>query len=391
MLRLPEDDLLDDDLRAMREAVEGLCSRFDLDYWRECDSKGEYPEQFVEALQDGGWLSILIPEEFGGAGLGIKAAGVVLEAITRSGASAGPAHAQMYTMGTVLRHGSEEQKRKYLPKIASGELRLQAFGVTEADAGSETTRIKTSAVRKGDSYVINGSKMFISRIFHSDLMLLLARTTPYDKVEKKTDGISTFLVDLREAGSAIEATAIKTMVNHETASLYIDDLVVPAENLIGEEGKGFRYILSGMNAERILVASEHIGTGLWFIDKATAYANERVVYGAPIGRHQGVQFPLAKTYAELTAASLLRWRAAQAYDAGRQPGYEASAAKYLSSSAQWAAANAAMDTFGGYGMTEEYGIERKFRESRLSLVAPINNNLTLAYIANKVLGMPRSY
>ncbi|MPZ24815.1 MAG: acyl-CoA dehydrogenase [Dehalococcoidia bacterium] len=391
MLRLNEDDILDDDLRGIRDAVERLCRDFDTSYWAKQEEKRAYPEEFVQALQDGDWLSISIPEEFGGGGMGIRAGAVVLEAVTRSGCFAAAAHAQLYTMGAILRHGSDAQKKKYLPGIAAGELRLQAFGITEPDAGSETTKISTRALRDGDHYVINGSKVFISRFFHSDLMLLLTRTTPYDEVEKKTDGISLFLVDLREAGDSIQATPIRTMVNHETAALHIENLRVPAENLIGEEGKGFRCILSGLNSERIIVASEHIGAGLYLLERASKYASERVVFDRPIGSNQGVQFPLARAYADLSAASLVRWRACDLYEQGKQPGYEANTAKLLASTAKWAAANAAMDTFGGYGMATEYGIEAKFREARLSLVAPINNNLTLAFIATNVLGMPRSY
>lgn len=372
-------------------AVVDLCARFPEEYWKEKDAKEAYPEEFVDALQDAGWLSILIPEEYGGGGLGITEASLVLETINRSGGTAVSAHAQMYTMGTVLRHGSDEQKRRYLPKIASGELRLQAFGVTEPDAGTDTTRIRTSAVRRGDTYVVNGGKIFTSRFQHSDLMLLLVRTTPYEEVEKKSDGISTLLVDLRESRDSIEVRPIRTMQNHETNQIFFNDLAVPAENLIGEEGKGFRYILSGMNAERILVASEMLGDGFWFTGKASEYASQRTVFGRPIGMNQGVQFPIAQAYAQLEAASMLRWKASAMFDQGLQPGFEANAAKLLASQSSWAAANAAMDTFGGYGVTVEYGIERKFREARLPLVAPVSNNLVLAYIGQNVLGMPKSY
>jgi acyl-CoA dehydrogenase len=333
---------------------------------------------------------VLIPEAYGGGGMGISAASVILEAINRSGGSAFAAHAQMYTMGTILRHGSAAQKERYLPEIAAGDLRLQAFGITEADAGSDTTRISTTAVRDGDHYVINGAKVFISRFFHTDLLLLLARTSPFDP-EKKTAGISTFLVDVREAGDAIKATPIRTMINHETTSLFIDDLVVPVDNLIGEEGRGFSYILSGMNAERILTTSGQLGGGFWFVDRAVEYARERVVFDRPIGQNQGIQFPLAEVHMELSAASAMRWRAIERFERGEQPAYEANTAKFLASRAQWAAANAAMTTFGGWGMTEEYGIERKFREARLSLVAPVSNNLVLNYVATKTLGLPRSY
>jgi acyl-CoA dehydrogenase len=376
---------------AIRDAVAQLCARFGREYWTALDRERRYPEEFVQALTDAGWLSILIPEEYGGGGLGIAEACVVLETIDRSEGTAVAAHAQMYTMGTVLRHGNAEQKRRYLPGIASGKLRLQAFGVTEPNAGSDTTRIQTTAVRKGDRYVVNGQKVWTSRVQHSDLMLLLVRTTPYEDVQRKTDGLSVLLVDLREAGDHITVKPIRTMENHETNEVFIKDLSVPAENLIGEEGQGFRYILSGMNAERILLASEVLGDGYWFVERASRYASERVVFGRPIGMNQGVQFPLAQAYAQLEAASLMRWKAAALFDAGEQPGFESNAAKLLASQATWAAAQAAMDTHGGYGLAEEYGIERKFRESRLFLVAPVANNLVLAFIAHNVLGMPKSY
>lgn len=376
---------------AIRESVAKLCSDFPATYWRDVDERREYPESFVGALTDAGWLSVLIPEEFGGGGGTISDAALILETINRSGCNSVSAHAQMYTMGTVLRHGSEEQKRRYLPEIAAGKLRMQAFGVTEPDAGSDTTRITTFARRDGDHYVVNGGKIFTSRFQHSDLLLLLARTTRYEDVARKSDGISVLIVDLREAGEAITVRPIQTMVNHETNQLFFDDLRVPVENLVGEEGKGFRYILSGLNAERILVSSEWLGDGYWFIEQASRYASERVVFGRPIGANQGVQFPLAQAYAQLEAASLLRWKAAALFDRGEQPGFEANAAKLLASQANWAAANAAMDTFGGYGMTTEYDIERKFREARLPMVAPVNNNLVLAYIGHATLGMPKSY
>jgi alkylation response protein AidB-like acyl-CoA dehydrogenase len=376
---------------AIRDAVAQLCSRFGHDYWTALDRERKYPEEFVKALTDGGWLAILIPEEYGGGGLGITEAAIVLETIDRSDGTAVAAHAQMYTMGTMLRHGTPEQKRRYLPEIAAGKLRLQAFGVTEPNAGSDTTRIQTAAVRKGDHYVVNGQKVWTSRVQHSDLMLLLVRTTPYDEVQRKTDGLSVLLVDLREAGDAITVKPIRTMENHETNEVFIQNLKVPVENLIGEEGQGFRYILSGMNAERILLASEVLGDGYWFIDKASRYATERIVFGRPIGQNQGVQFPLAQAYAHLEAASLMRWKAAALFDAGQQPGFESNAAKLLASQATWAAAQAAMDAHGGYGLAEEYGVERKFRESRLYLVAPVANNLVLAFIAHNVLGMPKSY
>jgi alkylation response protein AidB-like acyl-CoA dehydrogenase len=382
---------LTDDQRAIRDAVAELCSRFPAAYWRERDARLEYPVEFVDALGKAGWLSVLIPEEYGGGGGTVADAALILETINRSGGTGVPAHAQMYTMGTVLRHGSDEQKQRLLPEIAANSLRLQAFGVTEPDAGSDTTRIRTFAARDGDHYVVNGAKIWTSRFQHSDYMLLLTRTTRYEDVEKKTDGLSVLLVDLREAGDAISVRPIRTMTSHETNEVRIENLRVPVQNRIGEEGKGFRYILSGLNVERILVASEVLGDGFWFIDRATEYARERVVFGRPIGQNQGVQFPLAKAYADLEAASLMRWKAAAKFDAGEQPGFEANAAKLLASTANWAAANAAMDAFGGYGLAEEFDIERKFREARLPMVAPVNNNLILAYIGHQVLRLPKSY
>jgi acyl-CoA dehydrogenase len=374
-------------------AVTDLCAQFDQKYWSSVDEARRYPDEFVKALTDAGWLSMLIPEEYGGGGTSIADAALVLETIDRNGCNSTAAHAQMYTMGTVLRHGSDAQKRAYLPEIAAGRLRLQSFGVTEPDAGSDTTRIRTFAQRRGDHYVVNGTKMWTSRFQHSDLMLLLVRTQKYAEVERKTDGISVLLVDLRKAKATgqIVARPIRTMVNHETNELSIVNLEVPVENLIGEEGKGFRCILSGMNAERILVASEYIGAGLWFIDRSVKYASERTVFGRPIGANQGVQFPIAQAYANLQAASLVRWRAAELFAAGKQPAFEANASKLLASQALWAAANAAMDTFGGYGVAEEYGIERRFREARLPSIAPISNNLVLAQIAHGTLGLPKSY
>jgi acyl-CoA dehydrogenase len=377
--------------RDIRDAVRELCLTFPEKYWQLRDANREYPSEFVDALTAAGWLSILIPVEYGGGGQSVGAGCVVLEAINRFGGHAASAHAQMYTMGTVLRHGTEEQKGRYLPEIASGRLRLQAFGVTEPEAGSDTTRIQTKAVRDGDEYVVNGSKIFTSRYFHSDLMLLLVRTTPYSEVDRKSDGLSALLVDLREARDSIKARRIETMVNHETAELFFDDLRVPVANLIGEEGRGFRYILSGMNAERLLVASESLGTGFWLVRQASDYAQQRIVFGRPIGSNQGVQFPLARAYADLLSASYLRWAAVEAYEAGGEPQLEANLAKFSASNAAWAAANAAMDTYGGYGMTVEYGIERRFRDSRLSLVAPVSNNLVLAQVAHATLGMPKSY
>jgi acyl-CoA dehydrogenase len=385
------DFLLNRDQRAIQEAVSDLCAKFPEEYWKERDVKKEYPEAFVDALAAAGWLAVLIPEEYGGGGGTVTDAAVVLETINRSGGSGVPAHAQMYTMGTVLRHGNEEQKKRLLPKIATNEIRLQAFGVTEPDAGSETTRIRTFAERKGDEYVVNGSKIWTSRFQHSDYLLLLCRTTPYDEVQKKTDGLSILMVDIKAAGESIQVRKIDTMTSHETNELVFNDLRVPVENRIGDEGKGFRYILSGLNAERILVASESLGDGFWFVDRAAQYANERVVFGRPIGANQGVAFPLARAYADLEAASLMRFKAASLFDAGGNPGFEANAAKLLASTATWAAANAAMDAFGGYGLAVEFGIERKFREARLPMVAPINNNLVLAYIGQHVLGLPKSY
>ncbi|MDZ7778799.1 MAG: acyl-CoA dehydrogenase family protein [Gemmatimonadota bacterium] len=379
---------VDEELRAQ---VRKLCAEYDQEYWRRLDRARAYPEAFVDALTSAGYLACLIPEAYGGAGLGMREAAAILEEINRSGANGAACHAQMYTMGTLLRHGSEEQKRRWLPDVASGELRLQAFAVTEPDAGSDTTRISTFAERKGDRYVVRGQKIFISRVQHSDLMVLLARTTPIDEVEKRTDGLSVFVVDLREAGDALRVVPVDTMVNHETNEVFFDELEVPADNLIGEEGKGFRYILGGMNAERILLASESVGDALYFVDKACAYAGERVVFSRPIGQNQGVQFPLAAAYTRTMGAAALRDRAVELYEADLACGAEANMCKYLASEAAWEAGNAAMDTFGGYGLAEEYGIERKFREARLYLVAPVANNLVLAHVAQHVLGLPRSF
>lgn len=384
---------LTEEQHMLASAVTDLCSKYDQEYWTAVDEARQYPEEFVQALTDAGWLSMLIPEEYGGGGASIVDAALVLETIDRNGCSSSAAHAQMYTMGAVLRHGSEEQKQKYLPEIAAGRLRLQSFGVTEPDAGTDTTRIRTFARREGEVYVVNGTKMWTSRYQHSDLLLLLVRTEKYEDVERKTDGMSVLLVDLRDAKASGQITArpIKTMVNHETNELSIVNLEVPVGNLIGEEGKGFRYILSGMNAERILVSSEYIGAGLWFIDRAVKYASEREVFGRPIGSNQGVQFPIAQAYAELRAASLMRWKAAELFAAGKQPMFEVNACKLLASQALWAAANATMETFGGYGVAEEYGIERRFREAKLPTIAPISNNIVLAGIAHGTLGMPKSY
>jgi len=376
---------------AIRRAVAEICAKFGDEYWRRLDKERGYPADFVKALTEKGWLAALIPEQYGGAGLGIAEASVVLEEIDHQGGNAAACHAQMYIMGTLLRHGSLEQKERYLPRIASGELRLQAFGVTEPNAGSETTRIQTTAVRRGDRYVVNGQKIWTSRFLHSDLMLLLARTTKYEDLTDKTGGLSVFLVDLREAKGAIEARPIETMMNHGTTQLFIRDLEIPAANLIGEEGSGFRYIIDGWNAERILIAAECIGDARWFIERAAAYAKERVVFGRPIGQNQGVQFPLARAHALTESADLLRWKAAWLFDAGKPCGPEANMAKYLASEASWDAANACLDTHGGFGFAADYDVERKFRETRLYKVAPINNNLVLAYVAQHVLGLPKSY
>ncbi|MGE3272304.1 MAG: acyl-CoA dehydrogenase family protein [Chloroflexota bacterium] len=376
---------------AIRQAIRDICKDFPDAYWRDVDRNHEYPEAFVKALTEAGWLACLIPEEYGGAGLGITEASLILEELNRAGANSAACHAQMYIMGTLLRHGSPEQKQKYLPKIASGELRLQAFGVTEPNAGSETTRIQTTAVRRGDTYVVNGQKIWISRVLQSDLLLLLARTTPYEELTDKTRGLSVFLIDLREAGGALDVRPIDTMINHATNELFFTDLEIPADSLIGEEGMGFRYILDGMNAERILIASEAIGDGRWFVERAAKYATERVVFGKPIGANQGVQFPIAQAYAHVEASALVRDKAAALFDAGQRCGAEANMAKLLASEASWEAANACMSTHGGYGMAVEYDVERKFREARLFLVAPVNNNLVLAFLGQHVLKMPRSY
>ena len=381
------------DQTVLRGAVRELCESFDQAYWRELDAARAYPDAFIKALTDAGYLAALIPEEYGGAGLGIAEASVILEEVNRAGGNAAACHAQMYIMGTVLRHGSEEQKRRFLPPIARGELRLQAFAVTEPTAGSDTTKIATTAVRRGDRYVVNGQKVWTSRVQHSDLMLLLARTAPpSDDPKSKTAGLSTFLVDLRDAPTGtIDVRPIRTMMNHETNEVFFHDLEVPAENLVGEEGRGFRYILDGMNAERILIAAECVGDGRFFIERAVKYAGERVVFGRPIGQNQGVQFPIARAHMALDAADLMRRQAAALFDAGRPHGPEANMAKYLASEASWQAANASMDTHGGFGFAEEYDIERKFRETRLYMTAPINNNLILSYVGQHVLGMPRSF
>jgi acyl-CoA dehydrogenase len=374
--------------RAVREA----CGRFGDPYWREVDAREGYPDEFVRAMTDQGWLGCLIPEQYGGGGLGMTEAAIVLEEINRSGGNGTACHAQMYTMGTVLKHGSEDQKRRYLPGIASGELRLQAFGVTEPDAGSDTTNISTTAVRRGDAYVVNGQKVFTSRVEHSDLMLLLARTSAAGADEKdRTHGLSVFLVDLRDARGRFEYKRMDIMFNHHTYHCFFNDLEVPAENLVGEEGNGFRYIIDGWNAERILIASEAIGDGRWFVERGARYSSERELFGRKIGANQGVQFPLAQAYAQVEAASLVRYQAAALFDAGKPCGAEANMAKLLSSQASWAAANACITAHGGYGFAREYDVERKFRETKLFEIAPISNNLVLAYLGQRVLGMPRSY
>jgi acyl-CoA dehydrogenase len=375
-----------------RQAIRELCGQFDGKYWQEVEARGGYPDAFVKALTDAGWLAALIPEAYGGGGLSLTEASVILEEINRSGANSGACHAQMYIMGALLRHGSEAQKEQYLRAIASGALRLQSFAVTEPTTGTDTTRTRTVAVRSGDRYIVNGQKVWISRIQHSDLMLLLARTTPLPEVKKKTDGLSIFLVDLRDAEQrGMTVRPIRNMVNHETNEVFFDHFEVPAGNLIGEEGKGFRYILDGMNAERILIAAECIGDGFWFIDKARQYSNERIVFDRPIGRNQGVQFPIARAYANVRAADLMRYEAARLFDAGQPAGAEANLAKLLAADASWEAGNVCLQTFGGFGFAVEYDVERKFRETRLYQVAPISTNLILSFIGEHVLGMPRSF
>jgi alkylation response protein AidB-like acyl-CoA dehydrogenase len=379
-------------LDEIRSAVRELCARFPGEYWRALEPD-RYPEEFVDALTRDGWLAALVPEEYGGAGLSLTAASAILEEINASGGNSGACHAQMYVMGTILRHGSEEQKQRYLPRIASGELRLQAFGVTEPTAGSDTTSIRTTATRSGEGWVVHGQKIWTSRALHSDLMLLLARTTPAAEVEKKTLGLSTFIVDMKRAlaDGTMTIRPIKTLMNHATTEIFLDGVVVPEDDLVGDEGQGFRYILDGMNAERVLIAAECIGDGRWFVDKARAYASERVVFGRPIGANQGVQFPIAQAHAQLEAADLVRYKAAWLFEQGLPCGPEANMAKFLAAEASWAAANACLDTHGGFGFAEEYDVERKFRETRLYKVAPVSNNLILAYLGQHVLGMPRSY
>ncbi len=376
----------------LRRSVAELCRGFPDSYWRELDADRAYPEKFVRTLTEAGYLAALIPEDYGGAGLGVMEASIILEEVNRAGGNAGACHAQMYIMGTLLRHGSPEQKQEFLPKIANGELRLQAFAVTEPTTGTDTTQLKTLAVRKGDRYVVNGQKVWISRAEYSDLMLLIARTTPLAEVKKKTDGLSVFLIDLRTAvGNGVTIRPLRTMMNHATTEVFFDDLEVPVENRIGEEGRGFRYLIDGLNAERILIAAECVGDGRWFVERACNYAKERVVFDRPIGQNQGVQFPIARAHVNIEAADLMRMRAAELFDAGTACGSEANMAKLLAADASWEAANVAVQTYGGFGFAEDYDIERKFRETRLYQVAPISTNLILSYIGEHVLGLPRSF
>lgn len=381
-----------DSINAIREGVRSLCESFDSAYWREIDEQRGFPDKFVKSLTEAGWLAAMIPEEYGGSGLGLSEASAILEEVNRCGGNSGTVHGQMYNMFTLLRHGSDEQKQRFLPKIAAGELRLQSMGVTEPTTGTDTTKIKTTAVRKGDKYVINGQKVWISRIQHSDLMILLARTTPLAEVTRKSEGMSIFLVDLKHAmANGMTVQPIANMVNHETNELFFDNLEIPAECLIGEEGKGFRYILDGLNAERTLIAAECIGDGRWFIEKASNYAREREVFGRPIGKNQGVQFPIAQAHIDIEAADLMRWRACHEYDNGLNAGASANMAKYLAAEASWKAANVCMQTHGGFGFACEYDVERKFRETRLYQVAPISTNLILSYVAEHLLELPRSF
>ncbi len=378
--------------RDIRDGVRAVCEQFPDEYHRDIDSRRDYPEAFVTALTEAGWLSAMIPEEFGGSGLGLVEASVIMEEINRCGGNAGACHGQMYNMGTLLRHGSDEQKAEYLPKIASGALRLQSMGVTEPTTGTDTTKIKTFARRDGDRYIVNGQKVWISRVQHSDLMILLARTTPLDQVQKKSEGMSIFIVDLHQAlKKGMTVRKIENMVNHETNELFFDDLEIPVENLIGEEGKGFKYILDGLNAERTLIAAECIGDGYWFVERASNYASDRVVFGRPIGQNQGIQFPISEAFIEVEAANLMRWKACELFDAHEPCGAEANMAKYLAAKASWEAANACLQTHGGFGFAAEYDIERKFRETRLYQVAPVSTNLILSYISEHILGMPRSF
>jgi acyl-CoA dehydrogenase len=385
-------NFLSDDYQDIRDGVRALCAQFPAEYHRKVDEARAYPEDFVEALTREGWMGALIPEEYGGSDLGLLEASVIMEEINRAGGNSGACHGQMYNMNTLVRHGSEEQRQRILPKLASGELRLQSMGVTEPTTGTDTTKIKTTAVKKGDKYVINGQKVWISRVQHSDLMILLARTTPLADVQKKSEGLSIFLVDIKEAiKSGMEVKPIPNMVNHETNELFFDNLEIPEENLIGEEGKGFKYILTGLNAERALIAAECIGDGYWFTDKVTNYVSAREVFGRPIGQNQGVQFPIAEAFIEVEAANLMRYKACALYDAGQPCGAEANMAKYLAAKASWEAANACIQFHGGFGFANEYDVERKFRETRLYQVAPISTNLILSYVAEHILGMPRSF
>ena len=380
------------DHEELRRGVREVCADFPDEYWQELDRERRYPEEFVRAMTDSGYLGALIPEEYGGLGMDLSQAAVILEEVNRSGANAGPSHAQMYTMGTLLKHGSEDQKREYLPRIASGELRLQAFGVTEPEAGTDTTSLQTTAIRDGDGYVVNGRKIYISRVQHSDLMILLTRTTPLEEVEKRSHGLSAFLLDLREiVGNGLIVEPRRVMMNNETNALTFEDVRIPASSLLGEEGQGFRYILDGLNAERILIAAECVGDGRWFIERASERAKERVVFGRQIGQNQGIQFPIAQAHAHVEAADLMRRKASGLFDAGESCGAEANMAKLLAADASWEAANVAMQTFGGYGVDAAYGIERKFRETRLYQVAPISTNLILSYVGEHVLGLPRSF
>ena len=376
----------------LRTAVRELCARFPDTYWRELDAEEAYPEEFVKTLTEAGYLAALIPEELGGSGLGVAEASIILEEVNRSGGNSAACHAQMYIMGTLLRHGSKDQRRHYLPKIANGSLRLQAFGVTEPTTGTDTTQMKTMAVRRGDRYIVNGQKVWISRVEHSDLMLLVARTTPLEEVRKKTEGLSVLLVDLKDAiGNGMTVTPIRAMINHATTEVFFDNLEVPVENRIGEEGEGFRYLLDGLNAERILIAAECVGDGRWFIEHACRYARDRVVFGRPIGQNQGIQFPIARAHVNVEAADLMRILAADLFDAGQPCGAEANMAKLLAADASWEAANVTMQTYGGFGFAEEYDVERKFRETRLYQTAPISTNLILSFIGQHVLGLPRSF
>ena len=385
---IPKEDQFQD----MREALRDLCNRYDSAYWQKIDHERGYPEAFVTAMTEAGWLAALIPEEFGGSGLGLAEASVIMEEINFSGGNSGSCHGQMYNMGTLLRHGSDVQKKMYLPKIATGELRLQSMAVTEPTTGTDTTKLKTTAVKKGDKYIINGQKVWISRIQHSDLMILLARTTPLSEVKRKSEGMSIFIVNLKDAiGKGMEVRPIANMVNHETNEVFFDNLEIPAENLIGEEGQGFKYILDGLNAERVLIAAECIGDAYWFIDRARRYANDRVVFDRPIGKNQGIQFPIADSYIETEAANLMRFKACELFDNHQPCGPEANMAKYLAAKASWEAANVCLQTHGGFGFANEYDVERKFRETRLYQVAPISTNLIYSYIAEHVLGLPRSF